>query len=83
MERTEIQHLIMGEIKKVRKDMPDFIPPDDHLIKVWGFESIDMVELVARAEHYFKLEISDSIWKQLTTVNAMSDYIYENINTGR
>ena len=83
MERTEIQHLIMGEIKKVRKDMPDFIPPDDQLMQQWGFESIDMVELVARAEQYFKVEIADSIWKQLTTVNAMSDYIYENINTGR
>ena len=83
MERTEIQHLIMGEIKKVKKDMPDFIPPDDHLMKEWGFESIDMVELVARAEHYFRLEIADSVWKQLTTVNAMSDYIYENINPER
>jgi acyl carrier protein len=83
MERAEIKHLIMGEIKKVRKDMPDFIPPDDQLMQQWGFESIDMVELIARAEQYFKVEIADSIWKQLTTVNAMSDYIYENINTGR
>jgi acyl carrier protein len=80
MERSEIKNLILGEIKKVRRDMPDYVPPDDNLMKEWGFQSIDMAELVARAEQYFKIEIPDSIWKQLVSVNTITDFIYENIS---
>ena len=82
MERSEIQNLILDEIRKVKKNMPDIIHPDDNLIEVWGFESIDMAELVARAEQYFKIEIPDSIWRQLVTVNSITDYIYRNSKTG-
>ena len=83
MERSEIQNLILGEIRKVKRDMPDFIHSDDHLIEVWGFESIDMAELIARTEQHFKIEIPDSIWKQLVTVNFITDYIYTHIKTSR
>ena len=81
MERNEIQGLILIEIKKVKRDLPDVIPPGDNLMKQWGFESIDMAELVARAEQYFKIEIPDSIWKQLTTIDAITDYIFKHSTT--
>jgi acyl carrier protein len=81
MERSEIQDLIAGEIKKVNREMPDEIPPGDNLLKEWGFESIDMAELVARAEQHFKIEIPDSIWKQLTSINAITDFIYDHLKS--
>jgi acyl carrier protein len=83
MERSEIQNLILSEIKKVKRNIPDSIHGDDHLIEVWGFESIDMAELVARAEQYFRIEVPDSVWKQLITVNIIADYIYEHLQTDR
>ncbi len=76
MDRSEILHIIMGEIRKVKRDLPDDIHPDDNLIEIWNFESIDMAELVARAEQNLKIEIPDSIWKQLVTVNNITDYIF-------
>lgn len=79
MERSEIQNLIMGEIKKVNKNMPEYIPPEDHLMAEWGFESIDMAELVARAEQQLKVEIPDSVWKKLVTVKSITDFIYEHL----
>jgi acyl carrier protein len=82
MERCEIRRIIMGEIRKVRRDLPENIHPDDNLIEIWNFESIDMAELVARAEQNLKIEIPDSIWKQLVTVNNITDYIFGQIMTG-
>ena len=76
MDRSEILNIIMGEIRKVRRDLPDNVHPDDNLIEIWNFESIDMAELVARAEQNLKIEIPDSIWKQLVTVNNITDYIF-------
>ncbi len=76
MDRSEILNIIMGEIRKVKRDLPDNVHPDDNLIEIWNFESIDMAELVARAEQNLKIEIPDSIWKQLVTVNNITDYIF-------
>ena len=76
MERSEISLLIQSELRKVKKNLPETIPASDDLMLAWGFESIDMAELVARAEQKFKIEISDTDWKQLRTVDKITDYIF-------
>jgi acyl carrier protein len=83
MERSEIQDLVMGEIKKVKKFLPDKIPYDDNLIDDWGFQSIDMAELVARAEQFFQVEVPDAIWKELNSVNKIADFIYGELVKGK
>ncbi|HOY31665.1 MAG TPA: acyl carrier protein [Bacteroidales bacterium] len=79
MEKKEIQNLVVSEIRKVKKNLPESIPPEAHLMNEIGFDSVDMAELVARAEQSFKIEIPDSIWKQLVTINIITDYIFEQV----
>lgn len=40
-----------------------------------GVDSLDMAEFVARIEQEYRIEIPDTDWGQIATVNLMANYI--------
>ena len=51
------------------------IKPMDRMVDDLGMDSLDMVELVMRAEEEFETEISDDDWEKCQTVQDIYDLV--------
>jgi acyl carrier protein len=40
-----------------------------------GLDSLDVVEFVARVERYYRAQVPDETWTQLTTLGRVADYV--------
>lgn len=49
---------------------------DSNFKEELGVDSLDMAEFVARIEQEYRIEIPDTDWSQIATVNLMAEYIH-------
>jgi acyl carrier protein len=71
--------LLRSELRNIRPALPAEWP-DDALFKAdLEFDSLDLVELVARLEQQFELMIPDADLQRFVSTGAMVDYLLEKI----
>jgi len=54
------------------------LPPfglENHIIKTYGGDSLDLIEIVMAVEDEFNIEISDEVAEKLETVGQYLDYL--------
>ena len=77
--REAMTALLRGELRNIRPALPTQWP-DDALFKAdLEFDSLDLVELVARIEQQFELMIPDADLARFVSTAAMADYLIEKI----
>ena len=77
--REAMTALLRGELRNIRPALP-MQWPDDALFKAdLEFDSLDLVELVARIEQQFELMIPDADLARFVSTAAMADYLIEKI----
>lgn len=53
------------------------VGPESHLANDLGADSLDHVEIFMNVEKEFQINIPDEVCENLLTVNAITDYVYE------
>jgi len=71
---------LQTKLQQIKPNLPDNIPPDDHLKNTWGLDSMDLVEFVARIEYQYKIIIPDDVLPQFHTLNNVMQYLDENLS---
>ncbi|MFC4760822.1 acyl carrier protein [Fructobacillus durionis] len=77
LSREQIYEKLECEVAKRFEVSKDKIEGDHDFVKEIGADSIDVVELVVEVEDEFDIEIPDEELDSLTTLNKVSDYVYE------
>ena len=76
---TEIQQKTIQFLQKtliqIRPDLPENFPTEDHFKEVWGLDSLDLVEYVARIEQEYRLEIPDEDLEKLGSIDQIMEYL--------
>jgi acyl carrier protein len=72
---TKVKDILLEIFDVEEKD----IVPTAHLRKDLDASSVDLVDLLAAVENEFNIEVSDEDAEDLLTVQAIIDYINENI----
>lgn len=67
------------ELIDVKPTLPTDLDPDDHLKNIWGLDSLELVEFVARIERTYKMIIPDEDLKCFTSLSASSEYIHKRL----
>ena len=68
---TRVNNIIVQHLGVSLKD----VKPESNFVDNLGMDSLDSVELVMAFEEEFKIEIPDDAAEELTTVQAVYDYI--------
>ena len=77
LSKEQIYEKLACEVSK-RFEVPREVVEGDHdFVKRLGGDSIDVVELVVEVEDEFDIEIPDEDLDELTTLNKVTDYIYD------
>lgn len=80
IKKDTMLHDLQLKLKQIKPNLPDNIPPDDHLKNAWGLDSMDLVEFVARIEYQYKIIIPDDALLQFYTLNNIMQYLDENLS---
>ena len=75
--KAAIAAAIQAEIKVVKPSLVQDVEITAHLVDDCGFESLDMVELVARIEARFRIPIDDQQYRLLSSIDGIADYILQ------
>jgi acyl carrier protein len=75
MEIQSIVRELRKEVRKVRLDAPEDLATGSHFVDDCGFDSMDLVEFVARIEQDFGILIPDGDLPGLTSLDATARYI--------
>lgn len=77
------QEEIFSRVKKIVAEQlevePDTVVPAANFANDLGADSLDTVELVMALEEEFDIEIPDEAAEQITTVQAVVDYISDKV----
>lgn len=74
-DRTAIVAFLREEMRLVRPTLPETWPDAALFRSDLALDSLDLVELVARAEQYCRVYIGDEDLARLVSVDAMADYL--------
>ena len=73
--RDDAIEFLRDELRTIRPTLPETWPVDARFRSDLGLDSLDLVELVARAEQRFQRYISDQDLPSLVSLAAMADYL--------
>ena len=71
----KVLQFLQSNIVDIKPTLPRELPLEDHFVEIWGLDSLDLVEFVARIELEYKIEISDEDYKELYNMNKILDYM--------
>lgn len=77
MNKAAIAAAIQEEIRAVKPSLTHDLETTDHLVDDCGFESLDMVELVARIEARFRIPIDDQQYRLLSSIDTITGYLLQ------
>ena len=73
--RDDALMFLRDELRLIRPTLPATWPDDARFKSDLGLDSLDLVELVARAEQRFERYIGDAELPSLVSLAAMADYL--------
>ena len=73
--RDDALMFLRDELRLIRPTLPATWPDDARFKSDLGLDSLDLVELVARAEQRFERYIGDADLPSLVSLAAMADYL--------
>jgi len=73
--RDETMTFLREELRLIRPTLPETWPIDARFRSDLALDSLDLVELVARAEQRFQRYIGDQDLPTLVSLAAMADYL--------
>jgi acyl carrier protein len=79
IEKKEVLQDLNSILLLIKPDLPEDIPPEDHLKNDWGLESFDLVEFVARIEYHYKIAIQDEDFKRFDCLNSIALYLADKL----
>lgn len=65
------------KLVQIKRSLPKEFPLDDNFKEKWNLDSLSLVELVARIEQHFRIEISDSEIKEFVTLRKIVDCLMQ------
>lgn len=74
-DHTAVTIAIREEMAVAAPDLPDTFADDADLRADLGIDSLAILELVARLELRFGIAVPDEDWPQLSSVDAIADYL--------
>jgi acyl carrier protein len=81
-DREDVLEILREELRAVNDEIPAVIEPDDRLEEAVGLDSLDIIEFVARIEYRYHVLVPDDDWQQLTTLDAIADYMLLRLEHG-
>lgn len=77
MDKVSISNRVIKVVAETEYlDISD-VRPDSHFINDLNCDSLDVVEVIMNVEKEFEISIPDEVAENLLTVNAVTDYVYE------
>ncbi len=73
--KNTIINTILTHFRDVKPKLK-IVSNDSNFKEELGVDSLDMAEFVARIEQEYRIEIPDTDWSQIATVNLMAEYIH-------
>ena len=73
--KNTIINMILTHFRDVKPKL-EIDSNDSNFKEELGVDSLDMAEFVARIEQEYRIEIPDTDWSQIATVNLMAEYIH-------
>lgn len=80
--REDLLEILEEELRAVNDEIPAVVEPDHHLEEAIGLDSLDVIEFVARIEYRYHVLVPDDDWQQLTTLDAIADYMLLRLEHG-
>lgn len=78
-DKKEIIKELSSVLLQIKPNIEGEIQADDHLKDEWGFDSMDLVEFVARLEYQYQLIVPDEDLLQFTTLNNVVRYLEDKL----
>lgn len=76
---TALLDFLRAELRSIRKALPEEWPAAARFKEELGFDSLDLVELVARIEQRYGLAIPDTDLEGFVSLEALHGYIVERV----
>jgi acyl carrier protein len=73
----QIVQFLRENLIQIKKTVPKEFPLQDQFREQWGMDSMDLIELVARIEHRYRMVIPDEDIKTFTTLQRITDYLMQ------
>ncbi|NEQ76802.1 MAG: acyl carrier protein [Okeania sp. SIO2D1] len=73
----KVQTVVASQLEKEKEE----VKPESNFANDLGADSLDTVELVMALEEEFEIEIPDEEAEKISTVQAVVDYINEQLTT--
>lgn len=80
MNEANIIERLRGELKIVKPKLSEDVGKDDNFRDVWGMDSLELVEFVARIEQSFRILIPDKDLAQLFSLSSTAGYIQQRVS---
>lgn len=75
MNEENIIAKLRSELQIVKPKVSDAVEQDDNFRDVWGMDSLELVEFVARIEQSFRILIPDKDLRELYSLSSTAGYI--------
>lgn len=76
--RAEVLDAVRAELAVAAPDVDAGADPTAHLRDDLDVDSLALLELVARLEHRYGVQVPDEDWTRLTSLDALTDYVLAN-----
>ncbi|MFD2541278.1 acyl carrier protein [Lacinutrix gracilariae] len=73
--KNSIKNTILSHFRDVKPKLK-IASHDANFKQELGVDSLDMAEFIARIEQEYRIEIPDTDWPQIATVNLLAEYIH-------
>lgn len=79
MNTQERINFLRSNIHQIKPAIPYDLELEDDFKQVWGLDSLDLMEFVARIEQNFRLLIPDQDLERMSSLQAVVNYLDEKL----
>ncbi len=70
-----ITRFLKDTLHLIKPTIPVDIPMEDNFKQIWGLDSLDLMEFVARIEQHFSLLIPDEDLEKMVNMTSIVNYL--------
>lgn len=78
-DKSEIIKVLESKLYEIKPALKDKVKTEDDMKEVWGLDSLDLVEFVARIEYHYKISIPDEDLQHFKSLNGIISYLQKKL----
>ena len=74
-DQSEILKVLESKLYDIKPVLKDKVKVEDDMKEVWGLDSLDLVEFIARIEYHYKISIPDEDLSHFKSLTGIISYL--------